>query len=134
MVIHLDTSFVVDLLREERRDHWGPASRFLEHRDDPVAVSVFVACELQIGVALAPDPAAERRRVDALLHAATVVAPDDAFAERYGALVASMRRTRRPVDTMDLLIAATALGHDAHLVTGNRKHFERIPGLRVLSY
>lgn len=29
----------------------------------------------------------------------------------------------------DLLIAATALHHDLTLVTRNRKHFERIPGL-----
>ncbi len=31
----------------------------------------------------------------------------------------------------DLLIAGTALAHDRIIVTNNRKHFERIPGLIV---
>jgi tRNA(fMet)-specific endonuclease VapC len=31
----------------------------------------------------------------------------------------------------DLQIAATAIQHDLDLVTGNVKHFERVPGLRL---
>jgi predicted nucleic acid-binding protein len=31
----------------------------------------------------------------------------------------------------DLQIAATALRHDLELVTGNVKHFKRVPGLRI---
>jgi tRNA(fMet)-specific endonuclease VapC len=31
----------------------------------------------------------------------------------------------------DLQIAATALIHDLELVTGNVKHFKRVPGLRL---
>lgn len=33
---------------------------------------------------------------------------------------------------MDLLIAATALTHDAALLTANEAHFARLPSLRVL--
>jgi predicted nucleic acid-binding protein len=32
---------------------------------------------------------------------------------------------------MDVFIAATALEEDVTLVTGNVKHFERIPGLKI---
>lgn len=31
----------------------------------------------------------------------------------------------------DILIAATALHHDLALVTRNRAHFQRIPGLKL---
>jgi predicted nucleic acid-binding protein len=31
----------------------------------------------------------------------------------------------------DLQIAATALLHDLELVTGNVKHFKRVPGLKI---
>jgi tRNA(fMet)-specific endonuclease VapC len=31
----------------------------------------------------------------------------------------------------DLQIAATALRHELELVTGNPRHFQRVPGLKV---
>jgi predicted nucleic acid-binding protein len=35
---------------------------------------------------------------------------------------------------MDLLIATAAVVDGAPVVTGNPKHFERVPGLEVVSY
>ena len=35
------------------------------------------------------------------------------------------------LDNMDMLIASIALDHDLTMITRNRKHFERIPGLQV---
>lgn len=37
----------------------------------------------------------------------------------------------QPLDPLDLMIAATALRHDLTLLTNNRRHFERIDGLRI---
>jgi tRNA(fMet)-specific endonuclease VapC len=34
---------------------------------------------------------------------------------------------------MDLMIAATALQYDLTLLTNNRRHFERVEGLRIQS-
>jgi hypothetical protein len=51
LIVHLDTSFVVDLLRETTRGASGPASAFLEkHLDDELRMSLFVACGLSLGV------------------------------------------------------------------------------------
>ena len=51
MIIQLDTSYLVDLLRERSRGSVGPATRFLErHLEDELRMSVFVACELFTGV------------------------------------------------------------------------------------
>jgi len=36
-----------------------------------------------------------------------------------------------PVGIEDAQIAATALARDLAVVTGNTKHFQRVPGLRV---
>jgi tRNA(fMet)-specific endonuclease VapC len=38
------------------------------------------------------------------------------------------------VSDADILIAATAVVHDFTLITGNVGHFQRIPGLQVLSW
>ena len=39
--------------------------------------------------------------------------------------------TGRRIPTSDLLIAATALSRDDDLVTGDTRHFGRVPGLVV---
>jgi predicted nucleic acid-binding protein len=60
-VIHFDTSFVVDLMREASAGMQGPARTLLaSFKRDEVAISLFVACELAAGVALAGRPQEER--------------------------------------------------------------------------
>lgn len=64
---HLDTSFLVDLLREAARKEVGPAMRKLEDlSEEEVAVSVHVACELRAGAELSGNAAKERERVPGL--------------------------------------------------------------------
>jgi len=52
---------------------------------------------------------------------------DEKAAERFEEL----RRQKVRIGTMDLKIAATALGHDALLLSANRRDFEQVPNLRV---
>lgn len=46
---------------------------------------------------------------------------------------AHAKRIGRPITVGDSWIAATALAYDAPLVTHNRKDFEKVPGLTVIS-
>lgn len=135
MVIHADSSYLIDLLREQTRGKSGKATAFLEeHAADRLLASVFVVCELEAGAANASSPDREQARLRALLQAVTVVYPDERLAPVYGDVLFMLQRTGKTVDTMDLLIATTALVEEASLVTGNRKHFDMIPGLEVLGY
>lgn len=135
MVIHIDSSFLIDLLREQTRGRAGAASAFLQaHADDRLLASVFVACELEASASCSSSPDAERARLRALVQPIAVVYPDERFPAEYGDLLATLRARGRTVDTMDLLIATSAILDRAALVTSNRKHFESIPGLTVLDY
>ena len=101
---HLDTSFLVDLLREGARGGAGPAHALLDRLpDQELVVSVHVACELYAGAEMSADPARERERVGALLRALQVVYPSDRFPSQYGSVLAELRRRRESVSTMDLL-------------------------------
>lgn len=57
---------------------------------------------------------------------------DDALAWKWAELVGKTCRGR-PMSAADSWIAATALRHGMPIVTHNKKHFEHIPGLIVIS-
>jgi tRNA(fMet)-specific endonuclease VapC len=135
-VTHLDTSFLVDLLRERRRDEFGPASEFLEALpgDEVLAVSVHAVCELMAGAGHAGAPKGEADRLSRLCDALVVQYPDERFAAIYARLLTSIRRSGASIDTMDLLIATAAVVDAAPLVTRNRRHFAKVPGLVLAGY
>jgi len=135
-VIHLDTSFLVDLRREMARERIGAAFEFLEGLDDGeiLGVSVYVVAELRQGAELVRKPDREHKEIEELLSGLIVAYPTDAFASRYAREAAAIKRSGSQVSTMDLLIGTAALLDDAPIVTRNVKDFSRVPGLRVLSY
>jgi predicted nucleic acid-binding protein len=135
-MIHLDTSYLIDLLRETTRDRPGPALEFIEGLDanESLAVSVHVVCELRAGAELSRSALREHEEVDRLLGGLVVAYPDARFAPAYARLLAAVQRSGRPIATMDLLIATAASLDDAPVVTRNVKDFSRVPGLRLLTY
>jgi len=56
---------------------------------------------------------------------------DRTAAETYGHLRAQLERAGTPLAFPDLMIAAIALSRDMTVVTGNIRHFGRVPGLSV---
>jgi tRNA(fMet)-specific endonuclease VapC len=135
-MIHLDSSFLIDLLRETARGKPGPALDFIEALDpgEILGVSVHVVCELRAGAELSRGALQEHEALDRLLSGLMVSYPDDQFAAVYSRAVAATTRAGKPASAMDTLIATAALIDDAALVTRNVKDFSRIPGLRVLRY
>jgi predicted nucleic acid-binding protein len=72
------------------------------------------------------------QRVREALSLATVILPFDAdAAEIYGPLRADLERQGRRLDEPDLRIASIALSRGLTLVTGNIRHFKRVPDLLV---
>ena len=87
--------------------------------------------ELIYGAARRGSPTLTRRVRD-LLDAAVAILPfDRGAAEVYGELRATLEREGRRLDEPDLRIAAIAVSRDLILVTGNVRHFARVPGLTV---
>jgi tRNA(fMet)-specific endonuclease VapC len=72
------------------------------------------------------------KQVQRLLHGALTVLPfDESAAAVYGPLRAQLESVGQRIDEPDLRIASIALTHDLTLVTGNTRHFERVPNLTV---
>lgn len=68
---------------------------------------------------------------DVLLCNVQLLAFDIPAAYQAGRLRADLRKQGNSIDFPDLQIAAIALARGLILVTGNGRHFERIPGLQV---
>lgn len=66
-----------------------------------------------------------------VLPAVTVLPYDIATARIFGQLRAHLEEGGILLPDADIQIAATAVHHGLHLVTGNVRHFRRIPGLQL---
>ena len=67
----------------------------------------------------------------ALLPNLPVLAFDTAAARRYGEVRAELERLGTPIGDADMRIAAIALSNDLKVVTGNERHFQRVPELEI---
>ncbi len=131
----LDTTYVVDLLRERNSGKLGPATAFLkEHAAVKLRLPVFALCELQLGVDRSRRPSRERRKLQQLAEYLEPVYLEPGFARVYSQLASKLLSAGTPIPLMDLLIGAMAVQHAEPLVTGDMEHFGRIDALVLLSY
>ena len=66
-----------------------------------------------------------------VLVAISVLSYDVEVARVWGQIQAALESDGNVLADADLQIAATAIRHDLDLVTGNLRHFQRVPGLKL---
>jgi tRNA(fMet)-specific endonuclease VapC len=104
--------------------------------DEEIALSVISGLELAHGVARADNPqrrAKRQRFLDDLLAEIPVHLVTIPIALRAGQLDGQMQAVGQRAALADLLIGATALELGYSVLTSNRRHFDQIPGLTVIS-
>ena len=126
----LDTSTLIDILRDEPR----VTARFRRTQPGELLISSVSAGELMAGAARAHDPQREVLAIDLLMRPLREAVLDGPTARRAGLLDAMLHRAGTPIGAADRLIAATALQHDAVVVTSDVRDFARVPFLRVESW
>jgi tRNA(fMet)-specific endonuclease VapC len=122
----LDTDTISFALRGEG----NVADQLRQRSPSEVCTSSVVAGELELGVARRGSRKL-RRELDALYAGLEVLPYDLDAARRYGRLAAVLLDAGVPIGVEDTMVAAHALARGLALVTRNRKHFERVKGLRV---
>ena len=132
MAFLFDTDAISELLRPR------PDADYLEWirkipREDQFTSAVVVG-ELYKG---AYRSAAQERHLSNIEHrvlpAVTALPYDSAVAKVFGHIRSRLEASGQILPDADLQIAATAIYHGLILVTGNLRHFERIPELRLES-
>jgi predicted nucleic acid-binding protein len=103
--------------------------------DEPVGLSTVVLMEYWKGVERADSALRRRRRVEFFEQATATFAvlPVTATTATTAARVWSdLTRAGTMIGAVDLLIAAAALEREWSLLTLDVRHFDRVPGLRVI--
>jgi predicted nucleic acid-binding protein len=94
--------------------------------------SAVVIGELYKGAFRSLDRERHLQNIDTrVLPTVTVLPYDVAVSRVFGQIQADLAREGRGLADADLQIAATAIHHGLELVTGNVRHFRRIPGIRL---
>jgi predicted nucleic acid-binding protein len=125
----VDSDWAVDHLRDIDR----VSQRLEALAEDGLGLSIISLAELYRGVFNSANPERNERRLEEFLQDVSIVELDKETCTIYGRERARLQRAGRLISDMDLLIAATALRHDLTLLTNNRRHFERVDGLTIIS-
>lgn len=116
----LDTDVIIDCLRQ-----YSPAIHYVENARHMCLVSAITVAELFAGV----RDESEQQRLESTLNSLKI-APIDATIAEMGGMLRGKYGKSHGTGLMDALIAATALHHEATLVTLNTRHFPMVKTIK----
>ncbi|GAC1524132.1 MAG: hypothetical protein NVS2B16_32550 [Chloroflexota bacterium] len=128
MTYLVDTDYVADYLGGMS---WARAL-LQAHDAEGLSISLMTLGEIYEGIEYGRDPQRAEQVFQTFLTGVTVLPFNRVIMRRFAHIRGELRRQGQLIGDPDILIAATALHHDLILLTRNRRHFDRIPGLRLL--
>ncbi len=96
-----------------------------------IAVSIITLVELYEASFMTTNPKAHMAGLRNFLAPFRLLNLNEDIAQRAAEIRAHLRRQGRIISDFDILIGATALHYGLTVLTFNRRHFERIPDLKL---
>jgi tRNA(fMet)-specific endonuclease VapC len=127
MTYLLDTDMVANWLKG--RSHETTLLRQLG--PSGLAISLITYGEIYDGIYYGRDLEGNEQIFGQFLRGVDALPLTQVIMRRFAVIRGHLRRTGNIISDNDILIAATAIHHDLCIVTHNRKHFQRIPDLRL---
>ena len=125
----VDTDWIILHFRGNRE----VARRIEELTPEGIGISVVSMGELYEGVYKASDPTRSEEALQLVLSEIDVVPIDDEVCRIYGQQRGRLRAGNADTGNNDIWIGATAIRHGLTLLTNNRRHFEQMEGLSIVS-
>lgn len=130
MIYVLDTNALSALMKGSAT----AVERLASHTPGDVAIPHPVIAEIAFGIERLPRSrrrSALQSRFDLLCSELPRAEWTDAVSQAYGRIKAALERRGTRIEDFDAAIAAHAVAAGATLVTANRGHMARVPGLQV---
>ena len=125
----LDTDWAIDYFN----DREPTSSKIEELRNEGMDISIISLAELYEGILNSRDPESSERKLLGFMSGVSVIGIDEGICRIFGDLRGKLRKKGLLIGDFDLIIASTALYYKITLCTNNRKHYDRIEGLKMLS-
>lgn len=126
----VDTDWAIDYMQGRQ----PIVERFDELLPQGIGMSVISLAELYDGMLGDANRQRAERGLQNFLDAIEEIAPiDDAVCRIFAAERRRLRTAGNRLDDLDLLIGATAIRNNLTLLTNNRRHFERMRELDIIS-
>jgi len=126
----LDTDTLIYFLK----GHESVISNFKAHVSMPKALSIITYGELVYGAHKSKRATANLAKIHRLAEIYPVIDVTRSVMDSFGGIKAQLSAAGTTVDDFDLLIGCTALTLNYTVVTNNLRHYEKIPGLRVITW
>lgn len=126
----LDSDNVIDLLSGKGLG----TERFKKVANEKLFLSVVSWTEVKYGIDKFPNSVERQKRFDVFINnfEIQILPVDITTCAKFVEIKLDLEKRHYPLENFDLLIAATACANNLTLVTGNIKHFKRIPRLKIL--
>jgi tRNA(fMet)-specific endonuclease VapC len=131
MTLHylVDTDWTI----HDLHGHAAITARLDEIQTAGLGLSVVSLAELYKGIYSSRDPQDSEQALRDFLAGVSVIGIDEETCQVFGKERGRLRASGELIGDFDLFIGARGLRHHLSLLTNNRRHFERIEGLRIIS-
>ena len=125
----VDTDWAIDYLRNvdvtvDQLEELAPSG---------IGISIISVGELYEGIFASRDQEKSETELRSFLDLVEVLFVDETVSRIFGRERRRLRAAGTLIPDLDLLIGATAIRHNLTILTNNRRHFERLEGLRIFS-
>lgn len=124
----LDTNILIYAMKHPRDQIM---ERLIEHTAIDLCISTVTYAELLLGVEKSAYSDKNRSLLMRFLFGVEILDFDQEAAQHYANIKAALQKQGMPVGDLDMMIAGHARSLGYTVVTNNRKHFDRIDGLKV---
>ena len=125
----IDTDWIIDHFNNVER----VTQKLRELRPEGAGLSVISLAELYEGIYYSRDPPKSQNILDSFLEEFPVLGIDEEICKIFGRERGHLRQQRKQISDFDLLIASTCLYYNLVLLTNNRRHYEMVEGVKIIS-
>ena len=125
----IDTDWIIHYLHGNKKI----VRRLTSFKKEGLAISSISLAEVYEGVYYSIDPISSEEGLNNLLKGISTLNVNEGIAKVFGKQRGKLRKEGKLINDFDLLITSTAIHHNLTVLTNNRKHFERIEGLNIIS-
>jgi tRNA(fMet)-specific endonuclease VapC len=124
----LDTDWIINLLAGKK----DAEERIQQFDPEEIVVSLVAVAEIYEGAYNFANPEAHIKTFRSFLSNFQLLNLNLPIIEKFAEVRAHLRRRGQMISDFDILLGATALHYDLIVLTYNKKHFERIPDIKIL--